>query len=87
MAKATVLVVDDEAFFRRVFSDILAEGMPFYNCTLGKKGCSRVIDDTYARLGRAQTIELLDNMKESNATVVDELVPSVMNVGDVHRVL
>ncbi len=28
-------------------------GMPFYNCTLGKKGCSRVIDDTYAVLGRA----------------------------------
>jgi flagellar biosynthesis protein FlhA len=30
---------------------------------------------------------LLDNLKESNATVVDELVPGVMNVGDVHRVL
>ena len=49
---------------RVLFSDILAEGMPYYNCTLGKKGCSRVIDDTYARLGRPATLELLDNMKE-----------------------
>jgi DNA-directed RNA polymerase subunit beta' len=48
---------------RILFSDILADGMPFYNCTLTKKGCSRVIDDTYAILGRARTIELLDDMK------------------------
>jgi len=47
------------------FSDILANGMPFYNCALGKKGCSRVIDDTYARLGRPATLELLDAMKET----------------------
>jgi DNA-directed RNA polymerase subunit beta' len=49
---------------RVLFGDILADGMPFYNCTLGKKGCSRVIDDTYQRLGRPATLELLDNMKE-----------------------
>jgi len=48
---------------RVVFADILARGMPFYNCTLGKKGCSAVIDDCYARLGRPATIELLDDMK------------------------
>ena len=46
------------------FSAILADGMPFYNCTLGKKGCSRVIDDTYAILGRPETLTLLDDMKE-----------------------
>ena len=46
------------------FNDILSTGMPFYNCALGKKGCSRVIDDTYARLGRPATIDLLDAMKE-----------------------
>jgi DNA-directed RNA polymerase subunit beta' len=46
------------------FSAILANGMPFYNCTLGKKGCSRVIDDTYAILGRPETLTLLDDMKE-----------------------
>ncbi|MCA9290437.1 MAG: DNA-directed RNA polymerase subunit beta', partial [Phycisphaerales bacterium] len=50
---------------RVLFSDILQNGMPFYNYTLGKKGCSRVIDDTYARLGRPATLELLDNMKEA----------------------
>ena len=46
------------------FNSILADGMPYYNCTLGKKGCSRVIDDTYAILGRPETLSLLDDMKE-----------------------
>ena len=49
---------------RLLFNDILEPGMPFYNCALGKKGCSRVIDDTYAYRGRPATIALLDNMKE-----------------------
>jgi DNA-directed RNA polymerase subunit beta' len=48
---------------RILFADILAPGMPFYNCTLAKKGCSRVIDDTYERLGRPATINLLDDLK------------------------
>ena len=48
---------------RLLFNDILEPGMPFYNCALGKKGCSRVIDDTYKFLGRPATIALLDNMK------------------------
>jgi flagellar biosynthesis protein FlhA len=38
-------------------------------------------------LSRQDIRTLLDNVKESNATVVDELIPGVMNVGDVHRVL
>ncbi|MEQ9616722.1 MAG: DNA-directed RNA polymerase subunit beta', partial [Phycisphaerales bacterium] len=49
---------------RVMFSDILDDGMPFYNCPLGKKGSARVIDDTYARCGRAATINLLDRLKE-----------------------
>ncbi len=49
---------------RIMFADILADGMPFYNCALGVKGCSRVIDDTYARLGRPATLQMLDDMKE-----------------------
>ncbi len=49
---------------RILFSDILADGMPFYNCALGVKGCSRVIDDTYSRLGRPATLQALDDMKE-----------------------
>jgi len=49
---------------RVIFSDILDPGMPFYNCSLGKKGAARVIDETYARCGRAATIGLLDRLKE-----------------------
>ncbi|MCH7601234.1 MAG: DNA-directed RNA polymerase subunit beta' [Planctomycetes bacterium] len=49
---------------RLMFSDLLGQGMPYYNCILGKKGCSRVIDDTYAYLGRPATLKLLDDMKE-----------------------
>jgi DNA-directed RNA polymerase subunit beta' len=49
---------------RVIFSEILSHGMPFYNCTLTKKGGSRVIDDTYKIMGRAETLTLLDNMKE-----------------------
>ncbi len=49
---------------RILFSEILAPGMPFYNCALGKKGASRVIDDCYAIRGRAATIDLLDRLKE-----------------------
>ena len=50
---------------RVIFSEILAQGMPFYNCALGKKGAARVIDDTFARKGKAATIELLDALKET----------------------
>ncbi len=49
---------------RLIFNEILPDGMPFYNCALGKKGAARVIDDTYARMGKAATIDLLDRMKE-----------------------
>ena len=48
---------------RLLLNDILKPGMPYYNCALGKKGCSRVIDDCYALLGRPSTIELLDRLK------------------------
>ncbi|MEC7197098.1 MAG: DNA-directed RNA polymerase subunit beta', partial [Planctomycetota bacterium] len=49
---------------RALFSERLSPGMPYYNCTLGKKGCSQVIADTFERLGKPATIELLDEMKE-----------------------
>ncbi|MEO1371490.1 MAG: DNA-directed RNA polymerase subunit beta' [Planctomycetota bacterium] len=49
---------------RALFSERLSSGMPYYNCTLGKKGCSQVIADTFERLGKPATIELLDEMKE-----------------------
>ena len=46
------------------FASILPDGMPFYNCTLSKKGCSRVIDDTFKFCGRGATLTLLDDLKE-----------------------
>ncbi|MGP1257290.1 MAG: DNA-directed RNA polymerase subunit beta', partial [Kiloniellales bacterium] len=49
---------------RVLFNEIVAPGMPFYNCALGKKGCARVIDDAFSYAGRAETIDLLDRMKE-----------------------
>ncbi|MFO0963512.1 MAG: DNA-directed RNA polymerase subunit beta' [Phycisphaerales bacterium] len=49
---------------RLLFNEILPDGMPFYNCSLSKKGAARVIDDTFARKGKAETIDLLDKMKE-----------------------
>ncbi|MEM6562664.1 MAG: DNA-directed RNA polymerase subunit beta', partial [Planctomycetota bacterium] len=48
---------------RVMFNDILPPQMPYYNYELTSKGASRVIADTYARLGRPATIELLDNLK------------------------
>ena len=50
---------------RLLFNEILPHGMPFYNCTLGKKGAAKVIDDTFRRNGKAATIRLLDAMKET----------------------
>ncbi|MHC4837905.1 MAG: DNA-directed RNA polymerase subunit beta', partial [Planctomycetota bacterium] len=50
---------------RVIFCEMLPSGMAFYNTTLGKKGCSAVIDDCYAQLGRPSTIDLLDSMKET----------------------
>jgi flagellar biosynthesis protein FlhA len=38
-------------------------------------------------LTRQDVRNLLDHIKESNATVVDELIPTVLAVGDVHKVL
>jgi len=49
---------------RVLFSEILAAGMPFYNCNIGKKGCARVIDDVYRYTNKSETIALLDRMKE-----------------------
>ena len=48
---------------RVLFNDILPKEMPFYNFALTSKGASRVIADTYAALGRPETINLLDKLK------------------------
>jgi DNA-directed RNA polymerase subunit beta' len=48
---------------RLILNDILPEGMPFYNYSLSQKGAARVIADCHRLLGRARTIDLLDQIK------------------------
>ena len=49
---------------RVVFNDILHPKMPFYNYALGQKQLQGIIADCYQILGRRETINLLDNMKD-----------------------
>ncbi|HPS53831.1 MAG TPA: DNA-directed RNA polymerase subunit beta', partial [Phycisphaerae bacterium] len=48
---------------RMIFNDILPKGIGYYNYPLGSKGAGKVISNCYERLGRAATLELLDNIK------------------------
>ena len=48
---------------RCIFNDILPEGMPFYNITMSQKKLSRVISDCFQFAGSAQTVDLLDRIK------------------------
>ncbi|MBN2020574.1 MAG: DNA-directed RNA polymerase subunit beta' [Sedimentisphaerales bacterium] len=49
---------------RCIFNDILPAEMPFYNFTMGQKPLSQVISDCYEVSGSAQTVDLLDKIKE-----------------------
>jgi len=49
---------------RCILNDAIPTGMPFYNVIVTQKACSRIIADCHALLGRAETIELLDSIKE-----------------------
>ncbi|MCI0642620.1 MAG: DNA-directed RNA polymerase subunit beta' [Gemmataceae bacterium] len=49
---------------RVVFNDILKPDMAFYDLALTGKRLSRIIADCYQELGRRETIDLLDRMKE-----------------------
>lgn len=42
---------------------------------------------SYELLGRQETKNLIDNVSESNPTVVSELIPNIMSVGDIQKVL
>src|SRR5690606_15414613 len=50
---------------RVIFNDILKPGMPYYDLALSSKHLSRIIADCYQYLGRRETIDLLDRMKET----------------------
>jgi DNA-directed RNA polymerase subunit beta' len=49
---------------RVIFNDILKPDMAFYDLSLSGKHLSRIIADCYQQLGRRETIDLLDRMKE-----------------------
>src|SRR5207249_9327522 len=49
---------------RVLFNDILKPQMAFYDTALSGKQLSRIIADCYQLLGRRETIDLLDRMKE-----------------------
>jgi DNA-directed RNA polymerase subunit beta' len=49
---------------RVLFNDILKPEMAFYDLSLSGKSLSRIIADCYQLLGRRETIDLLDRMKE-----------------------
>ncbi len=48
---------------RLLFNEIIPPAMPYYNYALSNKGASRVIADCHNQLGRAETIDLLDRVK------------------------
>src|SRR5205807_8881892 len=50
---------------RVIFNDILSPRMAFYDLPLTSKHLSRIIADCYQQLGRRDTIDLLDRMKET----------------------
>lgn len=50
---------------RVLFNDILHPQMAFYDLALSSKMLSRIIADCYQQLGRLETIQLLDRMKET----------------------
>ena len=49
---------------RVMFNDILPGGMAFYNITMRSKDLATVISDCHLELGRRETINLLDRMKQ-----------------------
>jgi DNA-directed RNA polymerase subunit beta' len=49
---------------RVLFNDILKPQMAYYDLALSGKHLSRIIADCYQQLGRRETIDLLDRMKE-----------------------
>ncbi|QDU64034.1 DNA-directed RNA polymerase subunit beta' [Planctomycetes bacterium Pan216] len=50
---------------RILFNEIVSDRMPYYNQTNGQKQLSGIIADCYRMLGRRETIDLLDRMKET----------------------
>ncbi|MFC1652809.1 DNA-directed RNA polymerase subunit beta' [Planctomycetota bacterium] len=50
---------------RCIFNDILPEGMHFYNLAMSQKQLGRVISDCFTVTGGADTVDLLDKIKDT----------------------
>jgi len=50
---------------RCIFNDILPPGMPFYNVTMSQRKLSQVISDCFELAGSAETVDLLDRIKQT----------------------
>ncbi len=55
----------DTTVGRVIFNDILNSRMAYYDLALSGKYLSRIIADCYQELGRRETIDLLDRMKDT----------------------
>jgi len=49
---------------RCIFNEIFSEKMPFYNMTMSGKKLSRAISDCFQYAGSAETVDLLDRIKD-----------------------
>jgi len=49
---------------RCIFNDILPESAPFYNMTMSQKMLAQVISDCFVVAGSAETVDLLDRIKD-----------------------
>jgi DNA-directed RNA polymerase subunit beta' len=49
---------------RCIFNDMLPDGMPYYNVTMSQKKLSQVISDCFQYAGSAETVALLDKIKQ-----------------------
>jgi DNA-directed RNA polymerase subunit beta' len=49
---------------RCIFNDMLPDGMPFYNMTMSQKELGQAISDCFKFTGSAQTVDLLDRIKD-----------------------
>jgi DNA-directed RNA polymerase subunit beta' len=58
------LMVIETTAGRCLFNDILPMSMPFYNLTMSQKKLSRVISDCFEFAGSAETVNLLDRIKD-----------------------
>ena len=59
----TGLVIETTAG-RCIFNDILSDKMPFYNIIMSGKKVSQVISDCFQYCGSAETVDLLDRIKD-----------------------